>query len=405
MKKRDRFSDHEQERQPDDLTQARKQKKRRRFWHKVFALLLAGAVVWGLLFLRKDIARLDLGMHLGDLLASYSSGSGYPVELPAGQALNTAAVGKDLALLTDTNLILYNSQGKATGSYEHGYTNPICQANGDRVLVYDRGGKRLQVNSRSKQLFTTTLGQTISSATLGASGHIAVVSDAKYFENCITVFDNEYDEIYIRETAEMVTGVCLETRGGGMAVAGINANGGRLDSTITFFSFAQEEPLASLVLEDQLVLSMQFVGHSSNSLQVITDQQALVLSPTGSVLDSYSFDGLFVSRFANNSAGGVFLLLDQMGDGNRLQLVALDGELKQLGSLPLREQVQDMRLGDGFLCLYTGGHIVCYSADLAQSEVTDLSGWYQMQPAGHNLYGITAETIELFAPEVASAVF
>lgn len=405
MNKRDRLPKTEQSQPADDLTQARRQKKRRRFWQKVFALVVAGVVVWGLLFLRKDIARLDLGMHLGDLLASYSSGSGYPLELPAGQVLNTAAVGKDLALLTDTNLTLYNSQGKATGSYEHGYTNPICLANGDRVLVYDRGGKRLQVNSRSRQLFEATLDYTISAASIGTSGHVAVVTDAKYYENCITVFDNEYDEIYIRETADLVTGVCLEAKGGGMAVASINAVGGRLDSTVTFFSFSQEEPVASLTLEDQLILSMEFVGRDSSRLQIITDQQALVAGPDGGVLASYSFDDLFVSRFANNKQGGLFLLLDQLGDGNRLQLVSLDDELNELGSLPLQERVQDMRLGDGFLCLYAGESITCYSADLAQSEATNLDGWYQIQPAGHNLYGIAAETIELFVPETAGAAF
>lgn len=402
MKKRERYQQYDNQPQADELAQARKQKHRKRFWRRVLALVLAGVVVWGILFLRQDIARLNLGMRLSDLLASYSSGSGYPVKLPAGQVVNTAAVGKDFALLTDTSLSLYNSQGKVTGIYEHGYTTPICVANGDRVLLYDRGAKRLQVNSRSSQLFSQTLDYNISVANIGLSGHIAVVTDAKYYESCITVYDPEYDEIYIRETADMITGLSLMRDGSGMAVASVNANGGRLDSTITFFDFGKEEPLASVVLEDQLVLSMEYIGKEAPTLQVITDQQALSVDPNGKVQASYSFGGLFVNRFANNKDGGVFLLLDQLGDGNQLQLVALDQNLDLLGSLGLKERVQDMRLGDGYLCLYAGGVVTCYPTDLSDAEETGLEGWYHVQPAGHNLYGITSHTLELYQPKVSN---
>ncbi len=403
MKKRDYNRQFDQEPQADELAKVRRQRQRKRFWHRVLALILACAAVWGLLFLRKDIARLDLGMKLSDLLASYSTGSGYPVELPAGQVINTAALGKDLALLTDTNLSLYNSQGKLTGIYEHGCTTPICLANGDRVLTYDRGGKHLRIDSRSRQLFAEKLEQNISVANIASSGHIAVVTDAKYYESCITVYDREYDEIYIRETSAMITGVSLETMGGGMAVASIDAVGGRLDSTVTLFDFTREDPIASLELADQVVLSMEYIGRESTDLQIITDQQALVIDRSGKVQASYDFDGLFVNRFANNKDGGIFLLLDHLGDGNRLQLVSLDEKLDLLGSIALQERVQDMRLGDGFLCLYAGGVITCYSPDLGQRQDTGIEGWYHIQPAGRNLYGIASEHIELFEPEVGPA--
>lgn len=402
MKERDRYQQNDYQPQADELARARKQKHRKRFWQKALALVLAGVVVWGVLFLRQDIARLNLGMRLSDLLASYASGSGYPVELPTGQVLNTTAVGKDLALLTDTGLTLYNSQGKATGVYEHGYTSPICLANGDRVLIYDRGAKRLQVNSRSRQLFSQTYDYNISVANIGASGHIGVVTDAKYYNSCITVYDPEYDEIYIRETADMITGLSLNTDGSGMAVVSVDVNGGRLDSTITFFDFAKEEPVATLVLENQLVLSMEYAGREATALQVITDQQALLVSSAGKVESSYHFGGLFVNRFANNKSGGMFLLLDQLGDGNQLQLISLDQGLDLLGSLNLKERVQDMRLGDGYLCLYAGGLVTCYSLDLSQVQNTGLEGWHRIQPAGRNLYGISSQTLELFEPEVVA---
>lgn len=403
MKKRDFYEHHEQEPQADELAKARRKKKRRRFLHKALALLLVAAAVWGLLFLRKDIARLDFGMRFSDLMASYSTGNGYPAELPAGKVVDLAPLGKDMVLLTDTMLMLYNSNGKCTGAYEHGYTTPICLTSGDRVLTFDRGGKRFRVDSRSSELFDGTAEYTISTADLSSSGHVAVVSGAKYFQNSITVYDAAYDKIYIRDTADLITDVCLENKGGGMAAASLDAVNGRLDSTVTFFSFAQEDPVAQVCLEDELVLSMAFVGRSSDTLQVITDRRALLVDRSGSITADYSFDDLFVNRFVNSKNGGIYLLLDQLGDGNRLELVALDAALEPTGSLPLESRVQDMRLGDQFLCLFAAGDITCYTTDLSRSFATGLEDCYHFQPAGQYLYGITADTIELLKPETAAA--
>ena len=77
-------------------------------------------------------------------------------------------------------------------------------------------------------------------------------------------------------------------------------------------------------------------------LQVITDQQAFLADRQGKIVSTFSFDGLFVNRFANNKSGGMFLLLDQLGDGNQLQLISLDQGLDLLGSLNLKERVQDI---------------------------------------------------------------
>ena len=403
MRKRDFYEQREQEPQADELARARRKKKRRRFFQKALALLLVGAAVWGLLFLRKDIARLDFGMRFSDLLASYSTGNGYPAELPAGKVVDLAPLGKDMVLLTDTMLMMYNSNGKCTGSYEHGYTAPISLTSGDRVLTFDRGGKRFRVDSRSSALFDGETDYTISTADIASSGHVAVVSGAKYYHNSITVYDADYDEIYIRETADLITDVCLENKGGGMAAASVDAVDGRLDSTVTFFSFSQEEPVAETVLEDELILSMAFVGRGSETLQVITDRQALLLDRQGRITAQNSFDDLFVNRFVNSKNGGIYLLLDQLGDGNRLQLVALDRELNPVGQLPLENRVQDMRLGDRYLCLFAAGDITCYSLDLSEQFTAQLENCYHYQPAGQYLYGITADTIELLKPETAAA--
>ena len=71
--------------------------------------------------------------------------------------------------------------------------------------------------------------------------------------------------------------------------------------------------------------------------------------------------------------------------------------------MPLQQRVQDMRLGDGFLCLFSGGNALCYSPLLEEIPSPGAEDWYHIQPAGQNLYGITADTIELLQIETLSA--
>jgi len=393
LKKRDGF---ERDPQADELAQARKKRSRKHFWRRVVILLLVGCLVWGVLFLRYDILRLGLGMRLSDLLASYASGDGYPAELPPGRVLGLSPIGKDLVLLTDTQVSIFNSQGKRTASYEHGYTNPICLTNGDRVLTFDRGGKKFRVDSRSKQLYSGSSDFAIVAADIALSGQVAVAGGSKYYQSSVTVYDQEYDQIYIRETADLVTGVCLTNNGRGMAVTSVAAVNGSLDSTITFFDFGSEDPVASLSLPGELVLSTAYVGRSSAALQVITDQRALTCSPKGEVTASYGFDGLFVNRFVNSKDGGIYLLLDRLGDGNQLQLVSLDAGMKARGSIPLEERVQDMKLGAGYVSLFVSGGILCYPPTLGDPTRPPVENCYFIQPAGHNLYSVTGDSIELY---------
>lgn len=379
--------------QPTDLAQLRKKKNRRRFLQRMLVLFVVCLGIGLVFFLRNDIQRLSLGMRMSDLLASYTPGGDFPQELPAGQIRSLAPIGKDLVVVGDSNLYVYNSQGKQTGSYFHGYGNPLSRTNGDRVITFDRGGKRFRVDSRSQELFSKTSDFTILSADISRGGHVAVASTSDRFQSQITVYDQEFDEIFIRSTADLVVDVRLDQKGTGMAVSSVDAAGGVLRTTITLLNFTQQEPVARVVLSDELVLSMTYLA--DGSLQVITDQRGVSLGADGTQKSEYRFSDAKVSRFVNLAEGGMFVLLDELGDGNNLHLISLDSALELRGDMMLDEKVISMDHGGGWIYVLTRTGVTAWGDDMKDERKLDLPQLYLAQPAGNYFYGITSDSIVL----------
>ena len=370
----------------------RKQKARRRFFKRLLVLSLMTLAIALAIVLREDISNLGLGNRIADLYASWRPGMDYPVEVPAGRVVSLSALGQDLAVLGDTNLYLYNTTARRMASYQHGYKNPILRTAGDRALTFDRGGKQLRVDSRSKPLYSENGGQTIYSANLSPDGTMAVLRSSTRYQAEAVVYDRQFNPFFYWYTSVgPVLDVCLDQLGQGMAVSAVSASEGLLYSLVTCLRFDSETPVAEITLQDQLVLSMTYT--KAGNLQVLTDQQALLFSPDGKELASFDYDGAQLGRFVNSNDGYLFFVLDNLGDGGSLRLVALGPELQELGSTQLSSKAMGLAYGDHRIFLLAENGVYAYDIALKSADELPLSDVYAFQPAGQALYGVTAEKI------------
>ncbi len=375
-----------------EFDRLRKQKARRRFFKRLFVLTLLTAAVGLALVLREDISNLGVGTRLADLYLSWRPGMQYPAEAPSGRVVALAAMGSDLVVLGDTNLNLYNSTARRMASYQHGYKNPILRTAGDRVLTFDRGGRQLRVDCRSKALFSENGDRNILSADLAPNGTLAVLRSSVRYQAEAAVYDRQFNRFFVWYTSVgTVLDVSLERQGQGMAVSAVAAEAGLLYSVVTCLRFDSETPVAEIVLEDQLVVSMTYTD--AGNLQILTDRQALLYDPQGNRLASYDYEGALLGRFINSSDGKVFLVLDNLGDGGILTLVSLDEELRQAGSVRLAGQALGLVYGQQKLYLLAENGIFSYGAGLNRPTQVPLDEAYLIQPAQDALYGVTAEQI------------
>ncbi|MEG0017318.1 MAG: DUF5711 family protein, partial [Hydrogenoanaerobacterium sp.] len=133
--------------EPSDIEKIRKKRRRKALLGRILLLFLLTFLGVGIYALKDEVSATGITNFFQDIAVSSGKGSGYPLEFAGDQMRGTYAVGKNLAVLTDSNLYFYNETGKEIRSLQHKYSNPVVRINGNRVLVYDMGGKKLRVES------------------------------------------------------------------------------------------------------------------------------------------------------------------------------------------------------------------------------------------------------------------
>ena len=153
-------------RERTEFEQARRKRAQKRLLRRLGILAVIGVVVALALAARTFLYEADLTTRLQDFFASLRSGPGYPVEADLGGEADLYPLGRDIALVTESTLTIYTPSAKESASFRHGYSNPLCVTNDNRILTFDRGGRQLRVDSHSANLWTLQLedGQIFSAA-------------------------------------------------------------------------------------------------------------------------------------------------------------------------------------------------------------------------------------------------
>lgn len=174
----------------NDINKFRKKKARQKLVFRLSLLLLAALVIlltvinWGRIIAPFKDAALDVGA------------GGFPVELPgsAGYVLNE--MGESFYLLTDTYIYTYTSEGALITDIQHGFQNPISDANKKRVLVYDKNGKEFSLFSRTGEEFSYSTDDTIVFGEIGNDQRSAVVTTSTRYSNYLYVYNGEGKQIF-----------------------------------------------------------------------------------------------------------------------------------------------------------------------------------------------------------------
>lgn len=383
----------------------RKRRAQQRFLKR--ASLLGLLVVAGLaLYAGWDaLMRIDLTTRIEDLVASLSPGPGYPLEQREGRIKALQPLGGDLVVLADADLSVYNATGKETLQVQHGFRNPICRTAGDRVLTFDRGGKQLRVDSRSKPLYSLELQKNIYTAALSAEGSLAVAYASDQHQAVVTVFDRRFEEFpdvdgnkmgyWTWSTNNMVLDLAFCPKGDKLAVSSVDASAGELKSTITLLSTDKDTPDGEITFTDELVLSMSL--DKNDRLHILTDRQAALYDSKGKLVDRMDFDRQTLRNFVNVDGGTMFFVLDDHGDNTQLTLWSLSDDFREKNSAALGAPVETMKWAGGDLYLLLDSGLFSYSPDLAQVVPLDPRSSLDIQPAGKSLYGTSSSQIQLLS--------
>lgn len=381
---------------PIDLEEIRKQRKKRQRNYRIRQLAVLFLIGFGILvalYINDAVVRRDIPSQLGGIVES-AGGDGFPTILPSGKVKDLESVDKNLVVLKESNLYVYNNKGKQIKNIQQMTERSVVDTSADRILVYKIGGRELAVHSTTNELFTLELENNIIHADVGHSGHIAVVSSPANFVAEIAFYTAKGDKTYSLSFSEtLISSVEVSPKGKQLAATSVGSDGGVLDYKLLIYQVNTKNEPTEINLGNRLVVDVNF--YQEDTISVLTDKDFLVYdTATGQLIGSYSFIEqmeLIEFRRANND----YLVLLKDKDTREYTLILINTAGTELSSLRLEQRPIDYSFGNKTIFILKGDTIEQYNYALDMLEIFSAGGVERIYALDGNLYLIGETEIDV----------
>lgn len=374
------------------------QLRRRRIKRKRRLLMLVVLIVALALAYFTGIYGASLSV-LGDLVdtisISINKGSGFPQDHSVTGLKTVEELAGGVALLGDNDLLMYSPTGKQLQNIQHGYGHPAISVSDTRLLLYNRSGKELRVESRTRNLFKNNFDQPIMLAQMGRGGSFAVVTRSTRNEAELTVYNSLFDPVFWWYSAEdSPIALAVSDNGKNIGVGAIRAEGGALSGVVYLLDTNKDTEVANVYFDGTMPLKMQFMP--DGNLLVVFDTFAVILNgKDGTELARYNFYDKQLQAVSINGKTTALLFGSDTQESST-QIVVLDGELKEIGTMQPGTLAANITLTRTNVFAVLPQSVQTYNLDGTYVGETSISGkTFSLITAKENLV-ITQNTIQAF---------
>lgn len=297
---------------------------------------------------------------LGDVVDSVrialTPGPGYPVPFTLSGYRSAVPLTGGFAAVGEQDLVLYAANGSELRRIQHGYGRPGLTAGSTRVCLYNRSGKELRVESRSRTLFENKFEDAIQLCAMSPNGTLAVFTKSK-----LMVFDPMFECIYTFRTQELPTALAFADDNRRFAAGCPYAVGGALGGTVYLMDTGRDEYVTIRTAEG-LPLKLQYL--SASELLVIYDTFAAVYATAdGAELHRFDYGGRTLQSAAVSAGKYAVLLFGDGVHGATTHLTVLSAALGVAGEADVNERAQSVAADRTHAYVLTNGGVLCYGLD------------------------------------------
>ena len=251
-------------------------------------------------------------------------GSGWPQQTGVMDPLQVEALTGGFVGLGKEGCVVYSNTGSRLNAIQSGYARPALAAGRNRFVLYNRSGNELRVESRTQNLYTKTLENTIFLCAMSDNGTLAVVTDDVSSMAELLVYSPAMEQ-QLRWNMTSNDGTPLRMAfspdSRRLAAAAVTAGGGQMQTNLYVVTLAQGDPVN---VGSQSGVPQWVSWLSGTTLLAVYDSRAILYNAAGGERARYEFGGGTLRDVSVDSAGNVALLL---ASGQVCQLVTLDKEL------------------------------------------------------------------------------
>ncbi len=239
--------------------------------------------------------------YIENRVALSGNGEGYPHNFSSSGSLISVVKGnKQFTVVTPSDIVGYNNNGKKIFSYQHGFAYPIVKTSAERFVLYNQGGSEFSVYNLNKELFSGKTEKTILSADISDSGVYAIATQSDSYSSQVTVYNKNNKQIYKWMCADYtINNVTLSSDGKRLAVSVINTKSGKFISKLYILKYDAATPVNVIDFENELILSLN--NHSSRQFYTVFDNKVIFKNWKNMSTNTYETDkSIFFVKNSSN---------------------------------------------------------------------------------------------------------
>ena len=288
--------------------------------------------------------------------------TGWPQQTGITEPTAVAKLSGGFAEMDTDSCVVYSFGGAKLNSVQSGYARPALAAGKTRFVLYNRSGNELRVESRTQNLYTKQLENSIFLCAMSDNGTLAVVTEDQTSMAKLLVYSPSMEQqlswsMTSNDGTPLRMAFSPDSRK--LAAAAVTVSGGQVMTNLYLINLASGDPV-SLVNQGGVP---QWLGWTSAStILAVYDTRAVLYNAGGGERAVYDFAGTELKDVSVDAAGNMALLL---ASGQVSQAVTLDKNLNVQFSAAVSAANSIVRAGNLFYLLADNA-VECFDASGTQ---------------------------------------
>ena len=320
-------------------------------------------------------------------------GEGWPQQTGVSEVTQVESLTGSFVELGKEGCVVYSRSGKKLNSIQSGYARPALAAGKNRFVLYNRSGNELRVESRTQNLYTKQLENSIFLCAMADNGNLAVVTEDVSAMAELLIYNSNMEQVLswsMSSNDGTPLRMAFSPDGRKLAAAAVTAGGGQMMTNLYLVNLASGDPVS---LANQSGVPQWLGWTSASTILAVYDSRAVLYNAGGGERAAYEFAGNTLKDISVDAAGNVALLL---GSGQLHQAVLLDKSLNVQFSGTVSSANSIVRAGSLFYLLSDSG-VECYNTSGEQQ-------WSQTLAAKPQALLADTKELLLFSGNTAQAL-